>query len=192
MLATSGTFSAIDFETTGVVEGYGNEPWQIGIVRFRDGKVVEDERLDLLLRVGDRPFNPKAPGQHHKLRAEIAKAQTLAEIWPDLSKEWLSVPLVAHNASVERNVLHQAAPMHQCGPWIDTLKLARLAYPQEESHKLEDLTHRLGLVDEVKRLCPGKEAHDALYDAVACGLLLAHLMELPGWNQATVDALTSA
>ena len=192
MLAREATLTVLDFETTGVVSGYPNEPWQIGAVRFRGGKVVASESLDLLLRVGDRPFNPKAPGQHHKLREEIAKAETLAEIWPSLTADWLQGALVAHNASVERNVLHQAAPMHRMGPWIDTLKLARLAYPDEESHKLEDLTDRLGLADEVRRLCPGKEAHDALYDSVACGLLLQHLLELPGWEQVTIEELIKA
>ena len=193
MLAIDATFSAIDFETTGVVEGFGNEPWQIGIVRLRSGKVVCDEQLDQLLRVdADRPFNPMAPGQHHKLRGEIAKAETLPEIWPDLSREWFQVPLIAHNASVERNVLQQAAPMHEVGQWIDTLKLARLAYPSEPSHKLEDLSNRLGIAEQVQKLCPGKEAHDALYDAVACGLLLQHLLTLPGWETATVYALVNA
>ncbi len=189
MLAREATFTVIDFETTGVVEGHPNEPWQIGMVRFRNGKLVPEESFESLLRVGDRPFNPKAPGDHHKRRDEIAKAPTIHEIWEDLKPWWFGQPLVAHNASVERNIIHQATPMHEPGPWIDTLRLARLAYPDEASHKLEDLTARLELTRRVKEICPGLEAHDALYDAVACGLVLEHLLSLEGWHQAQVEQL---
>ena len=54
-------FTVIDFETTGVVDGYENEPWQIGMVAFRDGKVQPEQQFDSLLRIGDRPVSAYAP-----------------------------------------------------------------------------------------------------------------------------------
>ena len=48
----------VDFEGTGVVEGYPDEPWQVGMVRVRGGRVVVGEQFESLLRVGDRPFSP--------------------------------------------------------------------------------------------------------------------------------------
>ena len=80
MLAREATFSVIDFESTGSVEGFAVEPWQIGMVKVVDAK-VSDEQWESLLRVGDRPFNPKAPGSHHKLKKALSEAPTLLECW---------------------------------------------------------------------------------------------------------------
>ena len=83
------------------------------------------------------------------------------------------------------------APMHRFGPWIDTLKIARKAWPECPSYALEDLIEILGLRQRIETLCPGRGAHDALYDAVASAVLLEHLIEQPEWNGATVGELAS-
>jgi DNA polymerase III epsilon subunit-like protein len=184
------TIVAIDFETTGSVPEHPDEPWQVGMVRITNG-VVEDT-YQSLLRVGDRPFNAYAPGRHASLRAELAVAPTLSDLWPVLRPWWLGAPLVAHNAAVEKKVVRQAAPLHRPAGWIDTLKLARVAYPDLPSHTLTDLLDRFGLEKEVRRVCPDRASHDALYDAVGCGLLLFHLVAQDGWQDATVEALISA
>ena len=46
--------------------------------------------------------------------------------------------------------------------------------------------------DAVDSACPGLAAHDAYYDAVACGLLLIHFLSLPGWKDATIGQLAQA
>jgi DNA polymerase III epsilon subunit-like protein len=83
----------------------------------------------------------------------------------------------------------RAAPLHRFGPWIDTLRLVRKAWPHLASAALEDVVMGLGLRPRVEALCPGLAAHDALFDAVACGLLLEHFLALPGWQDVTVRAL---
>lgn len=100
--------------------------------------------------------------------------------------------MAAHNAASERRVIAQAAPLHRPRAWIDTLKLARVAYPNRASHTLTDLVEGLGLRPEVQRLCPGRAPHDALYDAVGCGVLLLHLLSVEGWRDASVEALQAA
>src|SRR5574344_292067 len=160
--------AVVDFETTGSVAGYPVEPWQIGVVRMRDGKIRADEAFESLLRVGDRPFNPRAPGRHAQLRAKLAVAPTPGELWPELTAWVAGVPLVAHNAGTERSVLTRLAPLHRMGPWIDTLALSRHAFPALASKALEDVTAALGVDGRVRALCPGRDAHDALYDAFAC------------------------
>jgi len=182
---------AIDFETTGVVAEYPAEPWQIGLVRMREGKVVEETFESLLLVDAARPFNHMAPGRHDELREEIAAAPTMGQLWPEL-RTWCRVPLVAHNAATEKKHLRAAAPIHKFGPWIDTLKLARIAYPAFVTHKLDDLIDILKLGERVVALCPERGAHDALYDAIACGILLEHLLALPGWGELTVEQLAKA
>ena len=189
MLAREAELTVIDFETTGSVRGYTNEPWQIGMVRFSGGRVVLDAQFASLLRVGERPFNPHAPGRHSELRGEIAAAPTLADLWPELSGWLLGRALVAHNVGTERTVFAKAAPLHRLGPWVDTLRLTRMAYPSIENHRLGTVVATLGLEQRVDELAPGLSAHDALYDALASGILLEHLLALPTWQHVTLDAL---
>ena len=184
-------FSAIDFETTGAVTGYPNEPWQVGIVSVSGGADAAPETFESLLRIDpERPFNRYAPGRHAKLRAELALSPPLPSLWPALAPR-LAGPVAAHNAGVERSVLAAAAPMHAPGPWIDTLALARKAWPGAPSHALEDLVPALGLEARVRALAPGRGPHDALYDAAACALLLLHLLSQPGWSDLSPDRLAA-
>lgn len=192
MLAVESTLTVVDFESTGKVEGFPDEPWQIGMVLFQNGQVVDAQSFTSLLRVGSRPFSPYAPGRHFALRDRMRSAPTLPELWPRL-KPWLTGrPLCAHNVSTERRFLGRAFPLHGGGPWIDTLKLARIAYPEQASHKLEDLLHSLELAVRVDVLCPDLAPHDALYDSVACGILLEHLLQQPAWDGMTVETLVHA
>ena len=190
MKARDTLITVIDFETTGEVEGFPNQPWQVGMVLFRDGTVRTETAFESLLRVGERPFNPYAPGRHSQLRAAIAAAPRPDDLWPTLSPWLLDRCLVAHNVAAEKRCLADAFPLHRLGPWIDTLALARLAFPAMPSHQLEDLLPALGLAEQVRRLCPGRQPHDALYDAVACACLLEFLLHLPGWEDASVEALS--
>ena len=185
-------FVVLDFETTGSVEGHPDEPWQIGMVRIRGGRIDHEEPFSSLLRVGPRPFNPHAPGRHAALRNQLSAAPALAELWPDLRDWWLGTPLVAHNAGTERKIVRQAAPLHRPGPWIDTLKLARVAYPDLASYALEDLLVAFDLIEGVRQTCRDREPHDAVFDAVGCASLFLYLLELAGWSEAGLEALTSA
>ena len=77
--------TCIDFETTGAVPGYPNEPWQLGMVDVVDGKVEASTKWETLFKVGDRPFSPRAPkefsekiGKKHRKRDHHGDCQ-LAE-----------------------------------------------------------------------------------------------------------------
>ncbi len=190
--AAAATFTVLDFETTGSVAGWPVEPWQMGLVEVRGGRLAA-VRFESLLRIlPDRPFSPHAPGRHARLRRELAVAPTLQDLWPTLAS-WVSGrPLVAHNIGTERSLLRRAAPLHRFGPWVDTLRLVRLCYPQLASAALEDVVPALGLLPVLQGACPGRGPHDALYDATACALLLLHFLALPGWEAVDVAALAGA
>ena len=192
MLACQVQFAVLDFESTGTVEALTNEPWQIGIVLFSAGRVEENCSFSSPLRVGQRPFNPYAPGRHALVREELAVAPLLTDLWPVLSPWLLGRPLVAHHAATEKTFLGEAFPLHRFGPWVDTLELARIAYPRSPSHRLEDLVDAIGLGPRVRALCPGLAPHDALYDAIACAALLEHLLDLPHWQGVSVEDLVAA
>jgi DNA polymerase III subunit epsilon len=192
MLATQTTITVLDFEGTGSVQGYDDEPWQIGLVQVVSGKVIPSTCFESLLRVGDRPFNRYAPGRHAELRQEMATAPTLQSLWPQLRQQLEGPMLAAHNAATENRYLSRAFPLHPPQDWVDTLNLIRIAYPKLKSHKLEDLIEKMDLGPRLQAIVPGRTSHDALFDAVACALLLETILALPGWETVTLDALLRA
>jgi len=192
MLAVETRIAVVDFETTGVVAGHPDVPWQVGIVVLDAGRVDPDTVFTSLLRIGDRPFNRFAPGRHAELGTEIAASPILPEIWPQM-REWLcGHPLAGHNVATERKVIRDAFPLHPFGPWVDTLKLARIAWPELADHKLETVAQQADVMQKTATVCPGRTWHDALYDAVACAFILETLLALPDWKRLTVTALERA
>lgn len=192
MLAVEASITVVDFETTGVLEGYADEPWQIGSIRFEGGHPVPDTAFTSLLRIGDRPFSPYAPGRHDQIREQLKTAPTLQELWPHLRPRLVADGICAHNVAVERKFLRQAFSLQPLGPWIDTLKLIRIAYPALVCHKLEALVVKMDLKPKLDALLPALAPHDALYDATACALLLECLLHLPEWEGLTLEALVHA
>lgn len=181
--------TVLDFETTGAVPGYPNEPWQMGWQVVCDGALAGGPPLGHWLRVGDRPFNRHAPGRHAQVRDVLRAAPSLHDLWPHVRPWLLGRPLAAHNAATEKTVLAATFPLHRFGPWIDTLVLARKAWPGLRSHALEDLVPVLGLSAAVSGRCPGLEPHDARYDAVAAAELLCLVLRQPGWRDLTLEDL---
>jgi len=191
MQAKDSVITVLDFETTGSVPGWPDQPWQIGMVTLNRGQLDLQDSLVSLLHVEDRPFNP-APGNHRLLKMELASAPSLADLWPQIEPRIAGRPLAAHNIGTERKFLRKLAPLHKPGPWIDTLKLARLVWPEMPSHNLGFLLEHLHLKAKADDLCPGRTEHDAFYDAVGCALLLQHLLDQPGWDKLEIHQLAKA
>ena len=103
---------SLDFETTGTVSGWPNEPWQLGCVEIADGEPVAASCWETYFRIpADRPFSPRAPGRWAQIRAELAAAPSFSEMWPEISSRVVGVPLIAHNAATERTILVKSAPL---------------------------------------------------------------------------------
>jgi DNA polymerase III subunit epsilon len=182
---------AIDFETTGYAPEAMNAPWQIGLVVISQGRVDMSRSFQSLLRVGEEhAFNPYTPGRWAQLRHELAQAPTLQELWPELRPLLQEKVLVAHHAPTERGILAQEFPLQSFGPWVDTLAVAKAAYPKCRNYKLENLAPTLGLLPTLQQKCPGLAPHDAFYDAVACATLLETVLTAPGWKDLTLEAFT--
>lgn len=190
MKAREAILTVLDFESTGAMRGHVDEPWQVGMVEMRDGRVTSRFHESWLRVAADRPFNPYAPGRHAEIRGRLAAAPAMAELWPTW-RPWLEGrALAAHNIGTERKFLRRAAPMHGLGPWIDTLKLARHARPDLEGHSLSEVCEAMGLIARTREFCPARDWHDALFDAYASALVLEHCLALPGWGDVTVEALS--
>ena len=169
-------FVALDFETTGVLPGHPNEPWQLGLVEVdvAAGPVPGSSREWFFNIPQDRPFSPRAPGRWAEMRGVLAASPSFLESWPDVHESLAGAALVAHNAATERTVLEKRAPLARLGPWVDTLKLVRKYWPLLKSYALGDIVVLFGLKPQVDALCPGRTWHDALYDACAGAVLLVH------------------
>ncbi len=192
MRVTDCELVAIDFECTGSVDAeHPNLPWQIGMVVICGGRVDMSRTFQSLLRVpAGHPFNPYAPGRRAQQRELLAEAPSMHELWPQIRAMLAGRALVAHHAPTERGLLRQLFPMQQFGAWIDTLAIARRAYPHRPEYKLESLIPDLGLYDVVRERCSGGAPHDAFYDAVACATLLERVLQAPGWNESSVENLS--
>ncbi len=183
---------ALDFEGTGSVQGWPDEPWQIGLVPLREGRVDTAGCFESLLQIGERPFNRYAPGRHDEKREAMRSAPTLRCLWPAVRPVLEGAVLAAHSGATETRYLSNAFPLHPPTIRLDTLKLARLAYPGLKAYRLEALLDRLQLAPRVKAIVPEREPHDALFDAVGCGVLLEHILQIPSWGQAPLERLIQA
>ena len=192
MQAKDSIITVLDFETTGTISGWTDQPWQIGMVTLKCGQLDMQDAFESLLHVPERPFNPAAPGNHRLLKKELETAPALSDLWPELEPRISGRPLAAHNIGTEKKFLRKLAPLHSLGPWIDTLKLARIVWPELPSHKLGFLMEHLRLKEKAGDLCPGRAEHDAFYDAVGCALLLQHLLDQPGWDRLIIHQLAKA
>lgn len=186
MLLKECPVTVLDFETTGPVADYPDEPWQIGLVVLDKGKVNPSLSLDRLLYVGDRPISYYIPGRHAKIRHLLKKSPRLVELWHELRPFIENRILAAHNTGTEKKVLGNVFPGHAGGLWIDTLNLSRQVWPGLNKYNLDALSERLGLLPNLQELCPGKKAHDALYDAMGSALILELILKQPGWDKITV------
>ncbi len=169
-------FAALDFEGAGAAKGMSDEAVQVGIASA-DG--LAEERVALFTSY-IRPRQEvawTATRVHGIDAARVEGAPFLEELWPDLRERLGGRVIVAHGAATEKRFLRRL-PMHGFGPWVDTLRLARMVFPKARSHRLGDLIRAAGLEGQLTALFPEGERkwHDALFDAAACLVLLRHLV----------------
>jgi len=186
MLIRDITFTAIDFESAGTSRGQTDAPIQIGIASWSVGADHHQPFVSYLHT--DQPILWTAQKVHGITTAHLADAPTLLSLWPELKSRLGGSVVVAHSKGTEKRFL-RTFPGHGFGPWIDTLHLARAAWPELAKHSLGSLCDALGLTEAIQPLVPGKNWHDALFDAVASLAVLSHLIRLHGLEDHPVDAL---
>lgn len=167
-------FTAIDFESAGATRGMTDTPVQIGLACWT-ADAGHDSAFVSYLHT-DQPIQWSARKVHGIGPEHLAGAPTLPSLWPELKKRLAGAVVVAHGKGTEKRFL-RAFPGHGFGPWIDTLLIARAAWPDLPDHSLGALCEAHGLTHQISRLVPEKSWHDALYDAVASLVLLTHFIE---------------
>ena len=164
-------FTAIDFESAGASRGKTDTPVQIGLAGWSLESGHHNAFVSYLHT--DQPIQWAARKVHGIGPAHLAGAPPLRMLWPDLKKRLAGAVVVAHGKGTEKRFL-RAFPGHGFGPWIDTLLLARAAWPELADHSLGGLCDAHQLTPGIQALVPEKSWHDALFDAVASLVLLAH------------------
>jgi DNA polymerase III subunit epsilon len=167
-------FTAIDFESAGASRGMTDSPVQVGLASWSAGAGHGDAFVSYLFT--DQPVQWSARKVHGIGPEHLADAPSLLSLWPDLKQRLAGAVVVAHGKGTEKRFL-RAFPGHGFGPWIDTLLLARAAWPDLPDHSLGALCGSHGLTDAIRKLVPEKSWHDALFDAAASLVLLEHLIE---------------
>ena len=167
-------FTAIDFESAGAAPGMTDTPVQIGLMSWSLEGGHGDAFVSHLHT--DRPIQWSARKVHGIGPGDLANAPTLLSLWPELKKRLAGAVVVAHGKGTEKRFL-RAFPGHGFGPWIDTLLLARAAWPDLPDHSLGSICDQLALSNQVRALVPEKSWHDALFDAAASLVLLRHLIQ---------------
>ena len=176
------SFAAIDFESAGTAPGLTDEPVQIAIVHWVEGRAVRV--LDSLLQPG-REVTWAAREVHGISDEQLRDAPRLLDLWPAIRDALRGRWIVAHGAATEKRFL-RTFPLHGFGPWIDTLPLVRAMFPALPSHALGDAVESLGLRVEWENF----RWHDAASDAAASLILLRHLIEAGGLSDEPAEMLT--
>jgi DNA polymerase-3 subunit epsilon len=173
-------FIAIDFETA----KYSRESaCSVGLVKFRDGKVVDT--FYSLIRPPVLYIRPEFTDIHGLTVEDVRDAPDFAEVWESSLRLFIGdLPLAAHNVDFDMGVLRAALEWYELPTpplkYFCTLKLARAAWPELESHSLTSLGEHFGII---------YDAHNALEDAHTCGVIAykvagkyacTHLEELLG------------
>ena len=140
------TYVVFDTETTGFNPGLGDSMIEIGGVKIHNGEVVD--RFDELI-------NPQHHIDEHITRItdisdDDVKDADNEENVVKRFKEWIGqLPLVAHNARFDKNMLDMAYYKYNLGPLsnpiIDTLMLSRTINRDLKKHSLKSLGKYYGI-----------------------------------------------
>lgn len=179
-------FTAIDFESAGASRGKTDSPVQIGLATWSAENGHADAFTSYLFT--DQPIQWSARKIHGIGPEQLADAPSLLSLWPELKSRLSTAVVVAHGKGTEKRFL-RAFPGHGFGPWIDTLLLARAAWPELPDHSLGALCESQGLTDEIREIVPAKSWHDALFDAVASLVLLQRIIESHALTEEPMDSL---
>ncbi|GAA4198153.1 hypothetical protein GCM10022252_48110 [Streptosporangium oxazolinicum] len=176
------TFIVIDFETV-TPSGRRPEPTEIAAVavRPRDGAFVETGRFTSLIRPpGDVAITRFDTAQTGITAEMVAQAPDAATVMSTLERRLTQPPylLVAHNAPYEAGLIfdrRDSCPALARTPLLDTVRLARAAYPDMRRHRLDDLVRHL-------KITPPVDRHRALPDVLVTLAVFTQMLEGTTWT----------
>ncbi len=166
-------FVVFDTETTGLLP-HKDEIVQIGAVRVVKGRVVEGERIDMLVDPGI-PIPPASTKVHKISDALVRGAPDIVEAGRSFHHFARDAVIVAHNAPFDMAFLHRHANRMEVEwdhPILDTVLLSAVLFGASEAHTLDAVCDRLSIT------IPPALRHTALGDAVATAEVLVKMLPM--------------
>ena len=166
-------FMVFDTETTGLLP-HKDDIVQLGAVRVLNGRIIENETLDQLVNPG-RPIPPASSRVHGITDAMVAGAPSPQDSIALLHHFARDAVIVSHNAPFDMAFLRRygaQAGLDWPHPVLDTVLLSAVLFGASQTHTLDALCARLGLV------IPPHLRHTALGDAYATAQALVAMLPM--------------
>ncbi|QIE42023.1 DNA polymerase III subunit epsilon [Rhodobacteraceae bacterium SC52] len=183
------TYVVFDTETTGLDPKGGDEIVQLAAVRLVNGKRVDGETLNQF--VDPERSIPAASTKVHGITDEmVAGAPTIDVVGARFHRICEHAVLVAHNAPFDMAFFHKQADRIGARfdhPVFDTVLLSAILFGQGETHTLDALADRFGVV------IPEEDRHTALGDTIATAEVFQRMIPmLEARGLDTFDAVLEA
>lgn len=145
-LASIRSYVVLDTETTGLSR-QNDKIVEIALIRYDDGR--ETERFHTLINPGIH-IPTSATRINHITDKDVAEAPTIEAVIPNILQLIGDRVVIGHNIAFDLGFLGYA--ISPKGPpiqidYINTVTLARRAFPGRSSYKLVDLVSDLGIAD---------------------------------------------
>ncbi len=166
-------YVVFDTETTGL-DPARDEIVQLAAMRVVNGRIVDGEVFETLIDP-QRPIPPGATAVHGITPQMVIGAPHIAEAGARFHRFAAGAVLVAHNAPFDMAFLrrHEADICQRFdNPILDTVLASAVLFGQGESHSLDALAARFGIV------IPEAARHTALGDAQATAQALVRMLPM--------------
>lgn len=179
------TYVVFDTETTGFNPGLSDSMIEIGAVKIKNGSILD--RFDELINPGrllDEDITNLTGITNEMLEGKPSEKEATIKF-----KEWIGdLPLVAHNATFDRNMLKMAYYKYDLGeldnPVIDTWMLSKAINSDAKKHGLSALAkyYKIKFDENVKsddddEVESSAHHHRADYDAEATGSIFFKMLK---------------
>jgi DNA polymerase-3 subunit epsilon len=165
------TYVVFDTETTGLLP-HKDEIVQIGAVRVVRGKIVPTEQVDTL--VNPQMPIPAASTKVHGINdAMVANAPLIDTAAREFHRFARDAVIVAHNAPFDMAFMHRHGKrlgLDWPHPVLDTVLMSAVVFGASQTHTLDALCDRLGVV------IPEALRHTAMGDAYATAQVLCKML----------------
>ncbi|AOM82837.1 ATP-dependent DNA helicase DinG [Salisediminibacterium beveridgei] len=190
-------FVILDLETTGVSYSKGDRIIQVAYQVIEDNETVKQFNSFIHSNKDIPSFIGTLTGIS---RTDLTDAPAFDEVAPEILKDLEQAYFVAHNVEFDLNFLNAALEdagyMAFQGPVLDTVELARICFPTEESYRLVDLADKFSAVHlQPHQADSDVEATRVLFNAVMDRLkglpeeTLQHLITLSTFFKSDVTGL---
>lgn len=158
--------AGLDFETA---NGKNGSICAAGCAVLDNGIVTERREWLVCPHKGYRWMCPEFTEIHGLSYWDVCNCAEFVRIWPELRGMLLSSEcVIIHNAPFDLRHLRSVLSLYELPPvefdYADSLEISRKLFPEMESHSLDAVAERFGIVFQ---------HHDALDDAAACAGIVA-------------------